>query len=275
VKLLGGVPMQPSEAAQGEGADGAPAAPAEEVFSPLERRMVRGVLELSRRSIKGIMTHRSQVEWVDASAPPDEVLASVRASRFREMPVGRGSIDDLVGIVRKEDVLAMERDERFDLAKAMQAPVTTPSSATILDVLELFKRTPLALAIVVDEYGGFEGVVTRTDLLEAIAGDLPESGDDVPAVSQLGDGKLSIDGAAPLADFEEQLGLPPFYDGSIHTAAGVVLSLLGRVPEPGDAVSLGGWRLEIAEMEAMTIRRIVAEREAAPGADLQADPVPR
>jgi len=267
VNLLGGVPLQAGEGAQAESdAEGAPAEPVEEVFTPLERRMVRGVLDLSRRSIKGIMTHRSQVEWIDASASRDDVLASVRASRYREMPVGRGSIDNLVGIARKEDVLALDRGERFDLAKAMHTPVATPSSATILDVLELFKRTPLALAIVVDEFGGFEGVVTRTDLLEAIAGDLPETGDDVPAVSQLGDGRLSIDGSAPLADLEEHLGLRPLIDDSVHTAAGVVLSLLGRVPKPGDTVSLGSWRLEIAEMEGLTIRRIVAERGVAPDA---------
>jgi predicted tellurium resistance membrane protein TerC/Mg2+/Co2+ transporter CorC len=271
VNLLGGVPLQSGESSQAEIAEGAPAEPVEEVFTPLERRMVRGVLDLSRRSIKGIMTHRSQVEWIDASASRDDVLASVRASRFREMPVGRGSIDNLEGIARKEDVLALDRGERFDLGEVMQAPVATPSSATVLDVLELFKRTPLALAIVVDEHGGFEGVVTRTDLLEAIAGDMPETGDDLPSVSQLGDGKLSIDGGAPVADLEEQLGLRPVTDDSVNTAAGVVLSLLGRVPKPGDVVSLEGWRLEIAEMEGLTIRRIVAERELAPDADLQPD----
>ena len=274
-KLLGGVPLQSGEAAQAEGSEGPPEPPAEEVFTALERRMVRGVLGLARRSIKGIMTHRSQVEWVDISAPWEDVLASVRSSRFREMPIGRGSIDQLVGIVRKEDVLALANDAAFDLADAMHPPVATPSSASVLDVLELFKRTPLALAIVVDEYGGFEGVVTRTDLLEAIAGDLPETGDDVPPVAQLGDGRLAIDGAAPLADLEEPLGLPPLHDGSVHTAAGVVLSLLGRVPNPGDAVTLHGWRLEIAEMEGVTIRRIVASREQPDGDDRQAGLVQR
>jgi CBS domain containing-hemolysin-like protein len=271
VKLLGGVPPQSAEAAQAEATEGVPAAPPEEVFTPLERRMVRGVLDLSRRSIRGIMTHRASVEWIDASASRDDVLASVRASRFREMPVGRGSLDDLIGIARKEDVLAMEREDRFDLADVTHAPITTPSSATVLDVLELFKRTPLALAIVVDDYGGFEGVVTRTDLLEAIAGDLPETDDDVPAVSQLGDGRVSIDGATPLVDLEEHLGLPPFSDDGIETAAGVVLALLGRVPKPGDVVSLATWRLEIAEMEGHTIRRIVAEREVVSNETVQPD----
>ena len=239
VRLLGGVPLQVGEAGAGEAADASAQPLAEDVFTPLERRMVRRVLELSRHSVKTVMTQRAQVEWIDADADRDHVLASVHASRFREMPVGRGAIDNLIGVARKEDVLGQEID-RFDLARVTSAPVVMPSTATVLDVIELFKRTPLALAIVVDEFGGVEGVVTRTDLLEAIAGDLPETADDSPSVRHLDDGSFSIDGAIPLADLEERLGLRSLPEGNYHTAAGVFPVLLGRVPAPGDAVSWEG-----------------------------------
>ena len=182
---------------------------------------------------------------------------SCARARYRGFPVGRGSIDKLLGVARKEDVLALLPAGRaFELDKVLSEPVAVPASATILDALELFKRAPIELAIVVDEYGGFEGVVTRTDLLEAIAGDLPEQAGEEPEVKQLPDGALSIDGALPLPDLQERLRLDALPEGSYQTAAGLVLAILGRLPNRGDAVEWGGWKLEVAAMDGL-------ERQAA------------
>jgi predicted tellurium resistance membrane protein TerC/Mg2+/Co2+ transporter CorC len=261
LRLLGGVPLSGPGALAAEPADATAQAPQEEVFTPLERSMVRGVLELSRRPITAIMTHRSNVDWIDALAGRDAVLESVRASRYREFPVGRGSLDKLAGIARKEDVLAAGRDDgRFVLDAVVREPVAAPAGATILDVLELFKRAPLELVIVVDEYGGFEGIVTRTDLLEAIAGDLPKVPDKEPRVSQLPDGALSIDGTLPLPDLQQRLRLDGLPEGTYHTAAGLVLAILGRVPKSGDTAECCGWRLEVMEMEGLSVKRLVARR---------------
>ena len=121
---------------------------------------------------------------------------SCARARYRAFPVGRGSIDELLGVARKEDVLALLlQGQRFEFDKVLREPVVVPTSTKVLDAFELFKRAPIELAIVVDEYGGFEGVVTRTDLLEAIAGDLPEQAGEEPEVKELPDGALSIDGA--------------------------------------------------------------------------------
>ena len=259
LRLLGGVPLS------GASADASSQAPREEVFTPLERRMVRGVLELSRRPITAIMTHRSNVEWIDALAERDAVVAQLGASRYSEFPIGRGSIDRLLGVARKEDVLALvEQGERVELDQVMSAPVAAPASATVLDVLELFKRAPLELAIVVDEYGGFEGIVTRSDLLEAIAGDFPEADGEEPAVRQLPDGGLSIDGALALPDFQERLRVSVLPEGNYGTVAGLVLAMLGRLPKPGDVVDWGGWRLEVLEMNGLSVKRIRARRAEAP-----------
>jgi CBS domain containing-hemolysin-like protein len=214
------------------------------------------------------MTHRSAVEWIDAAAGRDAILARLRASPYRIFPVGRGSIDELLGIARKEDVLALcLQGERFELDRALREPVAVPAGATVLATLELFKRAPLELAVVVNEYGEFEGVVTRTDLLEAIAGDLPVRPGEEPGVKALADGALSIDGALPLSDLEESLGLHDVPPGSYHTAAGLVLALLGRLPVRGDAVEWDGWRLEVATVAGRSVKRLVARRTTPPEAD--------
>jgi CBS domain containing-hemolysin-like protein len=267
LRLVGGVPLSGPGALAAETAGAPVQAPSEDVFTPLERRMVRGVLELSRRSVTAIMTRRANVEWIDASAAPDDVLAKLRASRYREFPIGRGSIDELLGVARKEDVLALSlQGERFDIDKVISEPVAAPASATVLDALELFKRAPLELVIVVDEYGGFEGIVTRTDLLEAIAGDLPEASDEEPAVKQLTDGAFSIDGALSLTDFQGRLRLEALPEGRYNTAAGLLLSIVGRLPEPGDVVEWEGWRFEVIAMEGLSVKRLLARRAEPPHA---------
>jgi CBS domain containing-hemolysin-like protein len=130
----------------------------------------------------------------------------------------------------------------------------------VLGALELFKRSPIELAVVVDEFGGVEGVVTRTDLLEAIAGDLPEHAGEKPEIEELPDGALSLDGALPRSDLQDRLRLASLPDGRYQTAAGMLLALLGRVPKRGDAVEWNGWRLEVDLMDGLGVRRIVARR---------------
>jgi CBS domain containing-hemolysin-like protein len=265
LRLVGGVPPVAPGALAAAAAGAGDQTPSG-VFAPLERRMVRGVLELARRPVAAVMTHRSDVDWIDVTTGRDAVLAKLRASPYRAFPVGRGSIDKLLGVARKEDVLAqLLRGERLELDEVLSEPVAVPTSVTVLDTLELFKRAPIELAIVVDEYGAFEGVVTRTDLLEAIAGDLPEQASEEPEVKQLPDGALSIDGTLPLPDLQERLRLDALPEGRYYTAAGLVLALLRRLPERGDAVEWGGWKLEVAAMDGLSVKRLVARRAEPPG----------
>ena len=266
LRLLGGVPVPAF-------AGGLPleAAPAQDVFNPSERRMVRGVLDLARRPVAAIMTPRTQVEWLDALEPGAAILAQVRASAYREFPVGRGSLDELLGLARKEDLLALRLDAgTLDLGKAVHEPLVIPATANVLEALEHFRRAPAASAILVDEYGAFQGLVTRTDLLEAIVGDLPERAGEEPGIAALPDGAFSIDGALPLVDLQERFGLVELPAGDYHTVAGMVLALLGRMPAQGDRTAWGGWEFEVAQMDGMRISRVLARRrDAGPAAQTE------
>jgi CBS domain containing-hemolysin-like protein len=264
LRLLGGVPLPGPGALVAETAAVAAEAPAPDAFAPLERRMVRGVLELSRRPVTAIMTHRADVQWVDAAAGRDAVLDKLRSTPYRGLPVGHGSIDKLLGVVRKDDVLARCLEGKpFELDSVMCDAVAMPASITVYDALERFKGAPLELAIVADEHGGVAGVVTRTDLLEAITGDLPEQPDEQPEVEQLADGAFSVDGALALPDLQERLRFDSLPDGNYQTAAGLVLAILGRVPKQGDTVEWDGWKLEVAAMDRLSIKRLVARRAEA------------
>ncbi|HEX6298554.1 MAG TPA: transporter associated domain-containing protein [Burkholderiales bacterium] len=256
LRLLGGVPVSgPGELAL-ETPAGRP------VFQPVERRMVRGVLDLAHRPVTAIMTPRRAVAWLDARAATDEILEKVRLSPYREFPVGRGSVDEMVGVARKEDILSRCLEGKpIDLAASVREPLAIPESASVLSALEHFKRTPAELAIVVDEYGAFQGLVTRTDLLEAIAGDLPEAAGEQPGLRKLNEGAYAIEGDTALADLQEQLGLAELPEGDYATAAGLALALLGAMPRRGDGADWGGWRFEVAELDGLRISRLLARRQ--------------
>jgi predicted tellurium resistance membrane protein TerC len=151
LRLLGGTPLQ------------------------AEREMVEEVLSMAERRVTSIMTPRDQVAWIDLSEAAPILLTRLRTSPHREFPAARGSLDDVLGIVRKEDVLAQCVDGRIEVERAVRRCLTVRDGMSVLDTLNLFKREPAEMAFVVDGHGKFAGVVTREDLLEAIAGDLPDA----------------------------------------------------------------------------------------------------
>lgn len=225
--------------------------------------MVRGVLGLAQRPVTAIMTPRRQVVWLDAAAGREGMMEAVRASPYREFPVSRGSIEEIEGVMRKEDILDLcLRGDAFDVARLMRAPVSVPESASVLDALKIFKGAPVELAFVVDEYGGFRGVVTRTDLLEAIAGDLPDAHGGQGELQALPDGALVIEGTMSIDALQKRLALGSLPEGEFNTAAGFALTLFGRIPGKGERTEWAGWTFEVTAVEGNRISRLIARRTA-------------
>ncbi|MFC5564150.1 hemolysin family protein [Methylobacterium aerolatum] len=224
-----------------------------------QQEAVERIFKLGDRRVREIMTPRHEVEWIDLDAPHEEMLRAVRACSHAHVVVSRGGIDELVGVLRKQDLLDQILDGLApDIATAMRAPNVIHEGMTVLAALESFQRSPLQLAAIVDEYGSLEGIVTQTDLLEAIAGDIPEPGED-PAVVEREDGSLLIDGMMPAEDAFERLAFadPPATD-DFTTLAGFIIYRLGRIPAEGDAIAAERWRLEVVDMDGRRIDKVLA-----------------
>ncbi|WP_183502105.1 hemolysin family protein [Methylobacterium brachythecii] len=222
---------------------------------------VARILALGDRRIREIVTPRNEVDWVDLDDDQDEIVKAIRECRHEQIVVSRGQIDHVVGVLRKQDLLDQFLDGKpLRVEAAMREPIVVHEGLAILKVLEAFRTKPVRMAIVVDEYGSLEGIVTQTDLLEAMAGEIPDPGEEAMVVERE-DGSLLIDGMMPAGEAFERLG---FSDrprtGDFSTLAGFVIVELGRIPSEGDFVDSQGWRLEVVDMDGRRIDKVLAQR---------------
>jgi putative hemolysin len=226
-----------------------------------EREMLEGVLHLADRPIGSVMTPRPEIVWLDIERPAGDVLVDLRACPHTEFPLSRGVIDDLVGIGNKSDALNLYLEAKpAELSSIARPPVVLHEGASILKTLDIFRKVPVKMAIVVDEYGSIQGLITQADLLAAIAGELPEDDRAEPAIITREDGSLLIDGMISIYDAAEALGLRGLPKARFHTLAGFVLFELGRLPSEGQYVIWGGWRFEVVDVDGHRIDKILARR---------------
>jgi putative hemolysin len=221
--------------------------------------VVMRVLDIGDRRVGAIMTPRVDIDWIDIGEDPDTILRAIRGSRHEQLIVGEGSLDESLGIVLKKDLLDQALDGRpLNPKEVVQQPLVIYESTPIVRVIEEFKRTPVRLAMVVDEYGTIQGVVTQTDVLEAIAGSLPHEGDEAPAMMLREDGSWLVQGWASVHEVLIRLGLaaPPATAG-YSTIAGFVLERLGRLPRIGETFEHGDWRFEVVDMDGPRIDALV------------------
>ncbi|WP_431311093.1 hemolysin family protein [Methylobacterium nigriterrae] len=225
----------------------------------VQQEAVERIFSLGERRIREVMTPRHEIEWVDIEDDAARLRDEVRACNHAQIVVSRGIVDEVVGLVRKQDLLDRILDGgTIDVRAAARPPIVVHEAMSVLAVLETFQRKPVQMAIVVDEYGSLEGIVTATDLLEAIAGDIPEPGEE-PAVVEREDGSLLMDGMMLAEDAFERLGVLEDPDtDDFNTLAGFVIFRLGRIPAEGDAVEAHAWRFEVVDMDGRRIDKILA-----------------
>ena len=235
----------------------------EGVLESEERDMIERVLRLADKPVRAIMTPRTELAWIDRTDPRRDIVATLRAAPHSRLVVCDRAVDNPVGVVQAKDMLDRLLDGGdLSLAAALRRPMVLPDTATALDALERLKADPLGLALVMDEYGSFEGVVTADDVLQAIVGsegsESGTPGDGAEAVT----GPLVLDGATPVDEIKAWLGLPDLpSEGSYHTLAGLLLALLRRVPQVGDKIVFGGWRFEALATDGRRVSRVGVERE--------------
>ena len=232
------------------------------VIHAVERDMIEGVLDLADSPVRTIMTPRPRVQWVDLNGSKEQILNRIRSCPHAQLLVCRGSLDEVVGIVRKQDLADHVLDGQSpDVEKVTRPPLIVHESTAILRTLDLFRKTPVHTAIVVDEFGSLQGIVTRTDLLEAVAGDLPKiDAPERPKVTQREDGSYLIDASVPFPDVMQLVGIKEAPPGDYVTLAGFILAQLHELPKPGDHLSWAGWRFEVVDMDGRRIDMILAQR---------------
>ena len=225
-----------------------------------QEEVVVRALDIGNRRIGEIMTPRTELDWIDVNEGRDEIVRWILDSRYERMLVAQGSVDNLLGVVTKTELLnQMLRGGTLDPAAAAAAPLMVHEAMPIFKVLEQFKKAPVRLAVVVDEYGGIEGIVTQTDLLEALAGDLPEAPGEHPDVVEREDGSLLLDGMAPVHATLDRLHLNKLpVSTRFHTIAGFALSQLGHLPVAGEQFTYENWTFEIVDMDGRRIDKLLA-----------------
>lgn len=228
-----------------------------------ERDMIERVLRLADKPVRAIMTPRNEIAWIDQTDPPKEIAAALKAAPHSRFVVCDRSIDNVVGIVQAKDMLDRILDgKELSIGAALRQPIVMPDTVTALDALERLKSDSLGMALVLDEYGSFEGVVTAADALQAIVGDPSDdsNGDGDGAIPA--DGIMTLDGMTPIDELKARLQLPDLpAEGSYHTLAGLLLALLRRVPRDGDRIVFGNWMFEVTSMEGRRVDKVRASRE--------------
>jgi putative hemolysin len=231
------------------------------VFAAEEKEMIEGVLRLADRSVRALMTLRSDIVWIDREASRADVTRILCDHHHSRLLVCDGTVDEAVGVVHTKDMLAAVLQGRpLDLAALMQPLVAVPEQTPVLSLIELFRTRGAHMIVVVDEYGTTEGLVTPTDVLETIAGELPEAHEaDEPDIVQREDGSWLVDGLTPIDEFRDRLAVRGLGTGDYHTVAGLALEQLGRIPSAGECFVHAGLKFEIVDMDGRRIDKLLVQ----------------
>lgn len=227
-------------------------------FDTNEHEMVKGALELDDTRIREIKTPRTDIVWLDIDDGEATIRDKLSRRALTAYPVCEGNVDEVVGVIRSKDVLRRLLDEKdFNLKNMMREPIFVPEMAIAADVLQKFKRSSVHMALVVGEYGGIEGIVTLTDIVEEVLGDLDMQ--DVEPV-QRADGSWLIDGQYPISDIQDlfpDFELPEDENSDYQTMAGFVLKRMGHIPQAADSFKWQGYHIEVMDMDGRRVDKVL------------------
>ena len=237
---------------------------ADGVFDRSEQALVTNVFSLDQRRVREIATPRHDIVFLDVRAPIRTNYDTLMARPHAALPLCDGGLDHVLGVIRSTRILGrILHDDPADLRALAEPPLLVPGSLTLMALLEQFRLTHLPVALVVDEYGGIDGLVSLSDLVPAIVGDLPTDPGEAPLVVPRGDGSWLIDGAAGLALVDRTLDAPVSNAAGrarCDTLGGLAMHTLGRVPSAGDAFTIGGYRFEVVDMDGHRVDQVLVSR---------------
>jgi putative hemolysin len=215
--------------------------------------------------VDAVLVPRTEIVWLDVNAPEEAIRARVIEAGHSRFPVAEGQLDRILGVVMAKDLLAQSLSgQPFDLRAIVRPALFVPESTPALTVVERFKQTASHLAIVIDEYGGVEGLVTSGNILTSLVGDIPEQHKEaISGAVQREDGSWLIDGMYPIEDFQDLFdieGFPQANEGYYQTVGGFVMASLGHVPQPGDHITWAGLRIEVVDMDGRRVDKVLVKR---------------
>ncbi|MBD2508897.1 MULTISPECIES: hemolysin family protein [unclassified Nostoc] len=241
-------------------------------FEEAEQDMVERVFRLGDRPVSYLMTPRPDIVWLDLEDTAEENRQKMVESAYSRYPVCQAGLDNVLGVIPVTDLLARSfRGEALDLTVGLRQPVFVPESTRGLKVLELFKQTITHMALVVDEYGVIQGLVTLNDIMSEIVGDVPSTdGQDQPQAVQREDGSWLLDGMLPVEEFLELFGMEEWESeerGSYQTLGGFVITHLGRIPAAADHFEWQSMRIEVMDMDGNRVDKVLVVPKATKSPD--------
>jgi putative hemolysin len=229
-----------------------------------EHRMISGVMRFADRQVSALMTARADVDWINLSADDASLRQRLATTEHSRLPAARGTTDHIIGVIQTRDLLAAALSGKpLDLEAHIRHAPAVPENVNAFAVLEILRAADVPMALVHDEHGHFEGLVTPTDILEAVAGAFKSDADgDEPKAVQREDGSWLLSGWMPVDELPERLGIAIPLKRSYQTVAGFVLDNLHHLPAVGERVNVGGWQFEVVDLDGRRIDKVLATRKA-------------
>ncbi len=224
--------------------------------------MVRNVFRLDDRQVNSMMIPRGEIVWLEATSTAEDVLRVIGDAEHSRYPVCRGGLDDVLGVITAQKLLQRAiKGEAFAVDQDVQPPVFVPETLSGMELLEHFRASSAQIVFVVDEYGEVQGMITVRDVLEAITGEFSTETEADSWAVQRADGSWLFDGLIPTPELKDRLDLkelPEEDRGRYNTLAGMIMLLLGRLPETADTVDWEGWRFEVVDLDGKRVDKVLA-----------------